>query len=177
MKDATITDKTKKTIWKYLQLILFSILDTLEDKDQFGETSKLFEAINESDLHKKIAETMDGMKDFFVNDDSTDSSGADSSGAAPFMDADKLKGHLDGLMGGKIGSLAKEIAEEAAKTIGNQEEFMQSVMKNPQKILSLVKDIGSKLEDKIKKGDVKESELLEEATELIDKMKDNRHPN
>ena len=172
MKDATITDKTKKTIWKYLQLILFSILDTLEDKDQFGETSKLFEAINESDLHKKIAETMDGMKDFFVNDDSTDSSGADSSGAAPFMDADKLKGHLDGLMGGKIGSLAKEIAEEAAKTIGNQEEFMQSVMKNPQKILSLVKDIGSKLEDKIKKGDVKESELLEEATELIDKMKD-----
>ena len=171
MKDATITDKTKKTIWKYLQLILFSILDTLEDKDQFGDTSKLFEAINQSDLHKKIAETMDNMKDFFVNDD-TDASGADSSSAPPFMDADKLKDHLDGLMGGKIGSLAKEIAEEAAKTIGNQEEFMQSVMKNPQKILSLVKDIGSKLEDKIKNGDVKESELLEEATELIDKMKD-----
>jgi hypothetical protein len=171
MKDAAITDKTKKTIWKYLQLILFSILDTLEDKDQFGDTSKLFEAINQSDLHKKIAETMDGMKDFFVNDE--DASGAsDSSGASPFMDAEKLKDHLDGLMGGKIGSLAKEIAEEAAKTIGNQEEFMQSVMKNPQKILSLVKDIGSKLENKIKNGDVKESELLEEATELIDKMKD-----
>jgi hypothetical protein len=143
----------------------------LEDKDQFGDTSKLFEAINESDLHKKIAETMDGMKDFFVNE-TEDSSGTDSSGVPPFMDADKLKDHLDGLMGGKIGSLAKEIAEEAAKTIGNQEEFMQSVMKNPQKILSLVKDIGSKLEDKIKNGDVKESELLEEATELIDKMKD-----
>lgn len=171
MKDAAITDKTKKTIWKYLQLILFSILDTLEDKDQFGDTSKLFEAINQSDLHKKIAETMDGMKDFFVNEE--DASGeSDSSGAAPFMDAEKLKDHLDGLMGGKIGSLAKEIAEEAAKTIGNQEEFMQSVMKNPQKILSLVKDIGSKLENKIKNGDVKESELLEEATELIDKMKD-----
>jgi hypothetical protein len=172
MKDAALTDKTKKTIWKYLQLILFSILDTLNDKDQFGDTSKLFEAINESELHKKIAETMDSMKDFFVNQDAPDSSGADSSGLPPFMDADKLKGHLDGLMGGKIGSLAKEIAEEAAKTIGNQEEFMQSVMKNPQKILSLVKDIGSKLEDKIKKGDVKESELLEEATELIEKMKD-----
>ena len=170
MKDSALTDKTKKTIWKYLQLILFSILDTLNDKDKFGDTSKLFEAINESELHKKIAETMDIMKDFFVNEDSApDSSG---SSVPPFMDAEKLKGHLDGLMGGKIGSLAKEIAEEAAKTIGNQEEFMQSVMKNPQKILSLVKDIGSKLEDKIKNGDVKESELLEEATELIDKMKD-----
>jgi len=172
MKDATITDKTKKTIWKYLQLILFSILDTLEDKDQFGDTSKLFEAINQSDLHKKIAETMDNMKEFFVNDEDASGSDASASSVPPFMDADKLKDHLDGLMGGKIGSLAKEIAEEAAKTIGNQEEFMQSVMKNPQKILSLVKDIGSKLEDKIKNGDVKESELLEEATELIDKMKD-----
>ena len=169
MKDAAITDKTKKTIWKYLQLILFSILDTLEDKDQFGDTSKLFEAINQSDLQKKIAESMENMKDFFVNEDA---SGADSSSVPPFMDAEKLKDHLDGLMGGKIGSLAKEIAEDAAKTMGNQEEFMQNVMKNPQKILSLVKDIGSKLEDKIKNGDVKESELLEEATELIDKMKD-----
>jgi hypothetical protein len=163
MKDALVTDKTKKTIWKYLQLILFSIVDTLNGSDTFGETSKLFEAINEGDLHKKIAETMDGMKDFFVNE-------PDMSG--DFMDPDKLKGHLDGLMGGKIGSLAKEIAEETASTIGNQEEFMQTIMKNPQKILSLVKDIGGKLEEKIKSGQVKESELLEEATELIDKMKD-----
>jgi len=163
MKDPLVTDKTKKTIWKYLQLVLFSIVDTLNGSDTFGDTSKLFEAINENDLHKKIAETMDGMKDFFVND--TDISG-------DFMDPDKLKGHLDGLMGGKIGSLAKEIAEETASSIGNQEEFMQTIMKNPQKIMSLVKDIGSKLEAKIKSGQVKESELLEEATELIDKMKD-----
>jgi hypothetical protein len=163
MKDPLVTDKTKKTIWKYLQLILFSVVDTLNGSDTFGDTSKLFEAINENDLHKKIAETMDGMKDFFVNE-------PDISG--DFMDPDKLKGHLDGLMGGKIGSLAKEIAEETASSIGNQEEFMQTIMKNPQKILSLVKDIGGKLESKIKSGQVKESELLEEATELIDKMKD-----
>lgn len=167
MKDTLVTDKTKKTIWKYLQLILFSIVDTLNGSDTFGDTSKLFEAINENDLHKKIAETMDGMKDFFVNE--PDISG-DISG--DFMDPDKLKSHLDGLMGGKIGSLAKEIAEETASSIGNQEEFMQTIMKNPQKILSLVKDIGGKLEEKIKSGQVKESELLEEATELIDKMKD-----
>ena len=167
MKDVLVTDKTKKTIWKYLQLILFSIVDTLNGSDTFGDTSKLFEAINENDLHKKIAETMDGMKDFFVNE--PDISGDISGG---FMDPDKLKSHLDGLMGGKIGSLAKEIAEETASSIGNQEEFMQTIMKNPQKILSLVKDIGGKLEEKIKSGKVKESELLEEATELIDKMKD-----
>jgi predicted phosphohydrolase len=56
--------------------------------------------------------------------------------------------------------------------MGNQEEFMENIMKNPKKILSLVKDIGSKLEEKMKSGDVKQSELLEEATEIMEKIKD-----
>jgi hypothetical protein len=37
--------------------------------------------------------------------------------------------------------------------------------------LSLVKNVGSKLDEKIKSGDMKESELLEEASELIKQMK------
>ena len=166
MKDTTVTDKTKKTIWKYLQLIMFSVLETLNSKESFGDTSKIFEGIKEDDLHKKIAETMDGMKDFF-----TDAS-SNADGSSNFMDPENLKTHLDGLMNGKIGSLAKEIAEEAASSIGDQAEFMKTIMQNPQKILSLVKDIGGKLEDRIKKGDVKQSELLEEATEIMEKMKD-----
>jgi hypothetical protein len=169
MKDATITDKTKKTIWKYLQLLLFSILDTMNNGSDFGETSKLFESIKEEDLHKKIAETMEEMKDFFVDEPSDDS---EEPSASNFMDPEKLKSHLDGLMGGKIGSLAKEIAEETAKSIGNQDEFMKNVMKNPKEILSLVKDIGGKLEEKIKSGNLKESELLQEASEIMEKMKD-----
>ena len=167
MNDASVTDKTKKTIWKYLQLILFSVLGSLDNNNKFGDTSKLFEAINESELHKKISETMEGMKDFFVND-SSDNDVSDN-----FIDPDQFKTHLDGLMDGKIGRLAKEIAEETAGNMGdNQEEFMKNIMKNPTQILNLVKDIGGKLENKIKSGEVKESELLEEATELIGKMKD-----
>jgi hypothetical protein len=169
MKDANITEKTKKTIWKYLQLLLFSILDTMNNGENFGETSKLFESVKEDDLHKKIAETMEEMKDFFVDETSENNEDPSSNN---FMDPEKLKGHLDGLMGGKIGSLAKEIAEETAKSIGDQDEFMKNIMKNPKEILSLVKDIGGKLEDKIKKGDFKESELLQEASEIMDKMKD-----
>ena len=168
MNDANITEKTKKTIWKYLQLLLFSILDTLNNGENFGETSKLFESIKEDDLHKKIAETMEEMKDFFVDESAEDTDDSSSN----FMDPEKLKGHLDGLMGGKIGSLAKEIAEETAKSIGDQDEFMKNIMKNPKEILSLVKDIGGKLEEKIKSGNLKESELLQEASEIIDKMKD-----
>ena len=166
MKDQSLSEKSKRTIWKYLQLILFCVVEKLNNSDSFGESSKIFEAVKEEDLHKKIAETMEGMKDFF-SDISNSGEASDN-----FIDPDNLKSHLDGLMNGKIGNLAKEIAEEASATIGDQKEFMETVMKNPTKILSLVKDIGTKLEDKIKKGDVKQSELLEEATEIMDKIKD-----
>ena len=38
--------------------------------------------------------------------------------------------------------------------------------------MDLIKNVGGKLEEKIKSGDIKESELLEEATEFVNKMKD-----
>ena len=38
--------------------------------------------------------------------------------------------------------------------------------------MDIVKNIGSKLEEKFKNGDLKESELLEEAQGIMDKMKD-----
>jgi len=163
MTDPNLTEKSKQTIWKYLQLILFSVVENLNTNEPFGESSKIFEAVKEEDLHKKIAETMEGMKDFFT--DVPDASGDN-------FDPANLKSHLDGLMNGKIGNLAKEIAEEATASMGNPEDFMNNIMKNPKQILSLVKDIGSKLEDKMKSGDVKQSELLEEATEIMEKIKD-----
>ncbi len=166
MEDATITEKTKKTIWKYLQLILFAVLEQVENKESFGDTSKLFEAIHQEDLHKKIMETMGEMKDLFTPQEGV-------SGENAFEDPEKIKSHLEGLMDGKIGSLAKEIAMEATKELGDVEdkdEFMKQLMKNPTKIMELVKNIGTTLETKIKKGDLKESELLEEAAEIMKKM-------
>lgn len=163
-----ITEKTKKTIWKYLQLVLFCVLEKTNNKS-FGDTSKIFEGVEAEELHKKIAETMEEMKGLFVDVDSSD---VDADFKSKFMDPEQMKSHLDGLMNGKIGTLAKEIAEEASKSIGDEEEFMQTIMKNPQKILSLVKNIGGKLEEKISSGEVKESELLEEATQIMDKIQD-----
>jgi hypothetical protein len=48
----------------------------------------------------------------------------------------------------------------------------QKLFKNPGKLMGLVKNVGTKLDTKIKSGDLKESELLEEATEIMGKMKD-----
>jgi hypothetical protein len=179
MKDSALSGKTKKTIWKYLQLILFTVVENINSKetsnDTFGNASKLFEAIKEDELHEKLTKTMEEMRDLF-SDISGDSNGIDISGISESFDADKMKDHLEGLMGGKIGNLAREIAEEAANEIGadfnQQEEFMKTMMKNPNKIFDLIKNVGNKLENKINSGEVNKSELLEEASELFSKMQD-----
>ena len=48
-----VTESTRDTLWKYLQLIMFSILETIQSQDSFGDTAKLFEAINEEELKSK----------------------------------------------------------------------------------------------------------------------------
>ena len=67
------------------------------------------------------------------------------------FDSNSMKDHLSGLMKGKIGLLAKEIAEEASKELGidaesltqeTQQNFMKELFKNPTKLLSIVKKIG-----------------------------------
>ena len=223
MRDEGLTESSKKKIWKYLQLILFSVCNNVEDKKDFGDANILFEAIDEDTLHSKIEETINEMKNVFMsmsnenNSISGDNmenifekamnelSGNDlfetMEQAAETMekefenisggenthfnmndfDSNSMKDHLSGLMKGKIGLLAKEIAEEASKELGidaesltpeTQQNFMKELFKNPTKLLSIVKKIGSKLEEKFKSGELKESELFEEAQSVIGKMKD-----
>ena len=69
-----ITDKTKDIIWKYLQLILFCISKNLTQAESFGETAKLFEAIDEAEFKTKLEETINDMSNLF------DTSGIDLSG-------------------------------------------------------------------------------------------------
>jgi len=51
------------------------------------------------------------------------------------------------------------------------QDVFQKLFKNPGKLMGLVKNVGSKLESKMKSGDIKESELIAEASEIINRMK------
>ena len=51
-------------------------------------------------------------------------------------------------------------------------DVFKNLMSNPSKLMGLVKNVGSKLDTKMKSGDVKESDLLAEASEMMKKMKD-----
>jgi hypothetical protein len=266
-----ISNQTRDTIWKYLQLILFSIITNISDRDSFGDTAKLFEAINEEELKNKLDETIKNMQDFFMGGSGSESgngadagAGADNSGDNNTRDArasrenakfgdgidmkdfekfaeqfknfspegmgidmakfpgfpgfpgfpdfnstkneegDAAKGepnassdnkkqpempnpetiheHISKLLNGKIGALAKEIAEETAKDFDlgidmenaeniNMSNVFQKLFKNPGKLMNMVKSVGAKLDDKFKKGDIKESELMKEASDLLSNMK------
>jgi hypothetical protein len=176
---SNITNTIKETIWKYLQLILFSLISDLESDQSFGDTAKLFEAINQDEFKQKIEESINEMENVFGTDYNQDS---DISGGQPNMDlpnAQALHDHINTMMEGKLGCLAKEIAEETAKDLDIDMENSKSIndvfkhlFTNPTKLMDLVKNVGSKLDNKMKSGEIKESELLEEAAELVKKMKD-----
>ena len=65
MWKADISDKTRETIWKYLQLILLRVVSEVSGEHSFGETAKLFEAIDEDALKTKLEATVKDMESLF----------------------------------------------------------------------------------------------------------------
>jgi hypothetical protein len=194
-----VSDATKEAIWKYLQLVMFSVVSDLSDTSTFGDAAKLFEAIDESVLKSKLEEVMEQMQDMFKGSAAADdgAAAADADGATGAADADgataadadgaedggafdpnSMHEHLTGLLGGKIGSLAKEIAEETAAELNldpsneaSVQSVFQNLFKNPGKLMGIVKTVGQKLDAKMKSGEIKESEIMQEASDLMKKMK------
>jgi hypothetical protein len=166
-----LSDKTRETIWKYLQLILFSVVGKLDSKDSFGDAAKMFEAINQGEFQSKLQETITQMQSLF------DKSAEDASGGEYEMpDPQKMNDHISGMFDGKIGNLAREIAEETAESLNmtdcsDMKDVFQGLMKNPSKLMGLIQKVGDKLDSKLKSGELKESEMIEEASEIMSKMK------
>jgi hypothetical protein len=228
-----ITENTKKSIWKYLQLILFTIVGTIKDKTNFGDTTNMFEGINENDLQDKLAETMNNMTDFFKNleesfekstgdeapnlvdpdiempnmekmqkdlenafenifkntesTQETQDGDNDTKSSFPKMnglpDIKNIHEHLKTLFEGKIGKLAKEMADEISEdfktelgdgteNIKNTQDAIKHLMKDPTKLMGLMKKVGNKLDSKMESGEISREELMKEAQGLLGKMKD-----
>jgi hypothetical protein len=174
-----ISENTRETIWKYLQLIVFSIVGTLDNKEVFGDTTKLFEAINQDEFKNKLEETLTKMQEIFDNNGTTSDKGLGSSlNIDDIPKANDIHEHITGMLDGKLGKLAKEIAEETAQSINidmenatDMKDVLGKLLKNPSKLMNLVQSVGSKLDDKMKSGEIKESELMEEGMDLLNKMK------
>lgn len=195
-KDEEVSDNTKEAIWKYLQLVMFSIIETIKSAESFGDTAKLFETMKEEDLKEKLEETIQQMQSMFSDMRTNVSGDGDSEGVGedglPNMsnmfnidDSDlpnpeDLHNHISGLMGGKLGKLANEIAQETMEDLdlGSDEnndikdvgDVFNKMFKNPGKLLNMVNKISGKLDKKMKNGELNESELMKEAAEMMTKM-------
>ena len=194
-----ISDSTRETIWKYLQLILFSVIGTVHNSAELGDTAKLFEAINEDELKSKLSETLENMQSIFnnfseptkeganeeeegtnkVREEGTKDEGTNANDKDQGMpNVEDLHKHINKMMEGKLGKLAMELAEETASELDldmdstkDAKDVFQQLFKNPGKLMNMVKNIGGKIEGKIKSGEIKESELMSEGMDLLNQMK------
>jgi len=171
-----VTENTKKTLWKYLQLILFNVVGSIDDKSKFGDAASMFDGIDEKVLQDKLKETMEGIGDLFKDNEFT----FDAAEGMP--KADDIHEHLTGIFDGKIGKLAKELAEEIsgdfADLVGDgtdgatTQDVIKKMMKNPKKMMDLVKTVSDKLTNKLDSGEITKEEIMKEASGIMDKMKD-----
>lgn len=195
-KTNDISDNSKKILWKYLQVLLFTLVGDIRDKDAFGETANLFAGIDENDLQDKMKEAFDNMGNLFdkfedhLKTDDTEHDASEGNNSSRTTDASgngfqmpnlgSLHEHLQGLLDGKIGSLAKELAaemtDEFKDVLGGEasstKDLFKNLVKNPKKIKELIQRITQKIEQKMKSGNISRDELMKEASDIMGKMKD-----
>ena len=192
-----VSDQIRETLWKYLQLILFTSVGNITDSNSFGDTAKLFESINEDEFKTKLGDVMENIQNIFenkgegfttMNEEAAEECEKESSApnASDFKNIfenmpnpESIHSHISSMLEGKLGKLATEIAEETANELDidfsdatQPEDVMKQLFKNPGKLMGLVKKVGSKLDTKLKSGQIDEKELMSEASELMRKMKD-----
>ena len=173
-----VTENTKESIWKYLQMILFLIMKTVKTSDAFGETEDLFAGVNEKELQEQMKSTLENLAEFFQkseeeeamkeegetgengNGEKTESHRPEGRGPTTGMegmpDIDDINEHLKNLMGGKIGQFAEEIMGEYSKDL----EDVIGDVKNAKSVKDVVghmfknskkmKDLLKKIQDKFK---------------------------
>ena len=191
-----VTKTTQESIWKYLQLVLFTIIGSVKDKSEFGKSMNMFEGVDETELQVKMTEALSDLGLFFqkMQDDLKEDSDyvfsdentttGEGGGGETLPNPEDLHNHLKGLFGGKLGSLAKELMEELTddikQTLGlDADEFdpnskpmdiFKKLMRHPDKFMKLVQKIQGKFQEKMKSGELSQEELMKEAWEMLQKI-------
>ena len=170
-----LSESSKKIIWKYLQLTLFTVVGAMDDKSNFGDTANMFEGIDQDDLHEKLKDAMSNITSLFANMDDTPTADTDGKtaeqgedGEMPNMDGfknmfknmpnmegmmpdiDNLQQNLKSLFDGKIGELAKEMAEDIADDFKDVLGDDIDSTANPQDILKNLMKNPSKISNLMK---------------------------
>ena len=180
-----VSENTKTSMWKYLQLLLFTVMGSVKDTSNFGDALNMFESMDENDLQNKMKETMDGLGEFFERvPEQQEQTASSEDPSRPFKlpKPEVLHEHMKTLMEGKLGKLAKELTEEFTEDLKDVfdesdtndksiKDIMAQIMKDPKKIMTIMKKITDKLQNKMKTGDISQEELMKEVSGIVEKFK------
>ena len=162
-----ISNKTRESIWKYLQT--FQLINiNLRSSQQLKDALSQIGTDTEMEVDRTTAKDLKKMKKL------SDSVKEKATGESELDDM------LGGLMGGGIGDIAKEVAKsmDIENMFGNIDENsnpmeIMAQMMNPEKMGSIFNNINSVMEQKMESGELSKDSLKSEAEGMMGKMGDN----
>ena len=159
--NSELSDKSKEMIWKYLQLILITLLNSNFNYEKDGDIDSILQNMDTEEIQKKLTDTIQNMENLFKENKKEDLS--------------DFHTQIEKMLTGNLGNIAKEMANETFKDIDidtkDPMKLFQNIFSDSKNITNLVKNIGEKLDDKLKSGEVDEKDLMNESLNLFSQMK------
>jgi len=167
--EKSISNKTRESIWKYLQTFQLISINLKSSED-------LKNVLNGEDIkiEKDVAKDLKKMKK--LSEDVQKKSNPEGLGEGE----NELDQMLGGLMNSGIGDIAKEVAEnlDVESMFGNVNENsnpmeLMSQLMNPEKMGAIFNNINSVMEKKMGTGELSQDDLKREAENMMGKMGEN----
>ena len=149
--EGDISEITKTTIWKYLTLLFV----TISKQQGVGKEEIDLDEILSGIMDEPVPETESETQ---LSEETSET----QSHEHQIPGIGELPEQFQNMMGGSLGKLAMELAQETSM------EGIEN--KGTLDLFSMMGKIGSKIENKLKSGELSESSLLEESMGLINSM-------
>jgi len=175
-----ISDNTRDIIWKYLQLVLYSLLPKDNYKNFFEKSSELFNKIDGKEQQiNELFTQIGGTDELFKKFTTLNVDISNITENYEDIDTEEYAKNLEGIFGGKIGNLAKDIAQEISSEldindtdgdINSVGDVLQKMIGNPAQILKITQSITGKMDEKLKSGEINQEDILQEAGDIMNNM-------
>jgi len=149
--EGDISEITKTTIWKYLTLLFV----TISKQQGVGKEEIDLDEILSGIMDEPVPETESETQ---LSEETSETQSQEHQ----IPGIGELPEQFQNMMGGSLGKLAMELAQETSM------EGIEN--KGTLDLFSMMGKIGSKIENKLKSGELSESSLLEESMGLINSM-------
>lgn len=190
-----ISEQTRNIIWEYLQLILATVtkimsenqpssnIDELKDKMDIllSNIQSIFSQKEDKDAQKDENEDVsehDNQQSHKAKEEKTETENENINiNDGDFDNINQMNENLQSMLTGKLGKMAGEFAEDFAKdlnldmnNVGSASDVFKQLFNNKDGLTNLVSKMGTKIDEKIKGGQINESEIMEEGLNIIKNM-------